>query len=410
MAIEVRPIARDDMSGWLETLHMGFHLDPPTAGEVAYRLDVFGQDLSRTLGAFDGSSVVGTLLSFSTELTLPGGTTLVADAVAAATVRSTHRRRGLLTRMLGADLRAGRERGEAASILYPAEYPIYGRFGFGPATQQVSLTLERAATRFTRSAEGSVELVDAERMLELAPPLFERFRRAQPGQIDRAWSRWDTRLGVRSAPGSALERPLRCVVYRAASGSPDGYLLYRVESVAEAGQSTTTLRVIELVSLSAEAYVGLWRYCAEVDLIGRIAARRAVDEPLPWLLDNARAALSQVLQLDQLWLRPLDTSAMLAARRYATDGRLVLEVRDPLDLCGGKFALEGGPQGASCQPTQASPELAMGTQALGAISLGGVSLHVLAEVGLIEELRPGALATAERMFRAARAPWCATFF
>ena len=83
---------------------------------------------------------------------------------------------------------------------------------------------------------------------------------------------------------------------------------------------------------------------------------------------------------------------MLAARRYATDGRLVLEVSDPLDLCGGRFALEGGPHGATCQPTQASAELAWAPRRSGAISLGGVSLHVLAEAGLIEELRPGALA------------------
>src|SRR5438105_12662991 len=39
----------------------------------------------------------GTLLSFTTELTLPGGTSLQANAVSAVTVLPTHRRRGLLT-------------------------------------------------------------------------------------------------------------------------------------------------------------------------------------------------------------------------------------------------------------------------------------------------------------------------
>lgn len=409
MAVEVRPIARDEMLDWLATIALAFHVEPPGPDEVAYRLDVVGQELGRTLGAVDGATVAGTLMSFSAELTLPGGTTLTADAVAAATVLPTYRRRGLLTRMLTADLRAGRERGEAASILYPAEYPIYGRFGFGPATHQATLTLERAAARFSGAAEGTLELVDPQRMLEIAPPLFERFRRERPGQIDRSWSPWDARLGVRRAPWSAPEQPPRCVVYTSPSGAQQGYLLYHVESATDGGLATRTLHVSELVSLSPDAYLGLWRYCTEVDLITRVAGRRPVDEPLPWLLDNARVALQQTPR-DQLWLRPLDSPAMLAARRYATDGQLVLEVSDPLDLCGGRFALEGGPQGATCQPTQASAELALGTQALGAISLGGVSLHVLAEAGLIEELRPGALATAERMFRAARAPWCGTFF
>jgi predicted acetyltransferase len=194
-----------------------------------------------------------------------------------------------------------------------------------------------------------------------------------------------------------------------ASGDPDGYLLYRVETAVDRGQATRTLQLVELVSLSPDAYLGLWRYCTEVDLITRLTGRGAVDEPLPWLLDSARTALQQMPR-DQLWLRPLDPAAMLAARRYATDGRLVLELSDPLDLCGGRFVLEGGPQGAICQPTKVTAELAIGAQALGAISLGGVSLHVLAQAGLIEELRPGALAVGERMFRSARAPWCSTFF
>jgi predicted acetyltransferase len=408
MGLEVRPIARAEMLDWLTTIALAFHVDPPAADEVDYRLQV-GQELSRTLGAIEGTTMAGTLMSFSAELTLPGGTTLTADAIAAATVLPTYRRRGLLTRMLTADLRAGRDRGEAASILYPAEYPIYGRFGFGAATHQAVLTLERSATRFTRAAEGTLELVDPQRMLELAPPLFERFRRERPGQIDRSMSPWDTRLGVRRAPWSAPERPPRCVAYLSASGEPDGYLLYRVESATDAGQATRTLQVVELVSLSPDAYLGLWRYCTEVDLITRVTARRAVDEPLAWLLDNTRTALQQMPR-DQLWLRPLDTAAMLAARRYPTEGRLVLELSDPLELCSGRFVLEGGPQGATCQTSQATAELAMGTQALAAISLGGVSLHVLAKAGLIDELRPGALAIGERMFRSARAPWCSTFF
>jgi predicted acetyltransferase len=409
MGIDVRPITRAEMLDWLTTIALAFHIDPPPADEVDYRLDVVGQELGRTLGALEGATPAGTLMSFSTELTLPGGTTLSADAIAAATVLPTYRRRGLLTRMLTADLRAARDRGEAASVLYPAEYPIYGRFGFGPATHQAVLTLERSAARFTRAAEGTVELVDPRRMLEIAPPLFERFRQERPGQIDRSKSPWATRLGVRRAPWSAPERPLRGVAYRSASGEPQGYLLYRVETATEGAQATRTLQVVELVSLSPDAYLGLWRYCTEVDLISRVTARRAVDEPLPWLLDNARAALQQMVR-DQLWLRPLDTAAMLRARRYATDGRLVLELSDPLELCGGRFVLEGGPQGATCQPSQLTAELAMGTQALASISLGGVSLHVLAEAGLIDELRPGALAIGERMFRSARAPWCSTFF
>src|SRR5438067_427183 len=102
------------------------------------------------------------------------------DAVSAASVLPTHRRRGLLSRMLTTDLHAARERGEVASILLPAEYPIYGRFGFGPAVDRADYALDTAAAEFTRAAPGTVELVEPARLRELAPPIFDRFRRQRP--------------------------------------------------------------------------------------------------------------------------------------------------------------------------------------------------------------------------------------
>jgi predicted acetyltransferase len=109
-------------------------------------------------------------------------------------------------------------------------------------------------------------------------------------------------------------------------------------------------------------------------------------------------------------LRPLDVPATLTARRYASPGRLVLEVSDPLNLCGGRFVVEGGPDGATCCATDASADLSMGMAALGTLVLGGGSLHVLADAGLIDELRPGALDAGEALFRYPVTPWCSTFF
>jgi predicted acetyltransferase len=171
------------------------------------------------------------------------------------------------------------------------------------------------------------------------------------------------------------------------------------------------LDVAELVAVSAQAYLGLWRYCCDVDLVAQVMANmRSVDEALPWLLTNPRAAVQETARTDMLWLRPLDVAHTLGARRYLCEGRVVLEVDDPLGLCGGRFVLEGGPDGATCRASDAAADLRMGMRALGAISLGGVSLRALADAGLIDEHAPGALLKAERLFRWPVAPWCSTFF
>jgi predicted acetyltransferase len=409
--VEVRAIEADEMAAWVDAMHLGFHVQRPAEPDAQFRNKVLEQDLARTLAAVDGEHLVGTLFSFPAELTLPGGASLVADAISAVTVSPTHRRRGLLTRMVQQDLCTARERGEAASILLPAEYPIYGRFGFGPATDNARYTLRQQAATFKRAARGSVELLEPQQMLDQAPQLFDRFRTTRPGQIDRPPINWEMRLGVREAPWQSEDKPPRCGLYTNPAGEPEGYLLYKVEGRFERHVPSGKMSISELIALTPDAYLGLWRYACAVDLVREITAEmRPVDEPLGWLLENARAALEQSLRTDFLWLRPLDVPATLGARRYLASGRVVLEVDDPLALCGGRFALEGGPDGALCRATDESADLHMDMSALGAISLGGTTLRQLFEVGAIDELRPGAVHAADRLFDWPQAPWCSTFF
>lgn len=408
MPILVRPIDPDELADWVRVGMTAFHAEHAAEDEVALRREVLHQPTPRTLGAFDGRTLVGTLHTFPTQLSVSGGQ-LEVDAVTSASVLPTHRRRGILRQMLGHDLRAARERGEAASILVAAEYPIYGRFGYGPAIEHATYTLDTQAC-FLGAAPGQVEFVNRAAMRELAPCLFERFRRARPGQIARDSDWWDARLGERQPPWTR-GRPAHCAVYRDTSGEAQGYLLYHVAGNWERRVPRGTLEVGELIALTPEAYLGLWRFCSEIDLVATVhAGLRCTDEPLPWLLDNPRAAWLQTERADFIWLRPLDVPTALAGRRYACPGELVLEVHDPLGAADGRFILRGGPDGAECRATDGPPDLALSLAALGSLLLGGTRWRLLAEAGLVEEQRPGALDRAQVMFASGVTPWCSTFF
>ena len=105
--IDVRPITEAELAEWLRAVNTGFLRGPAvTETELEARRGQFEQ--GRFLGAFDGARCVATFRSFAQELTAVGGTLVAADAVSDVTVTATHRRRGLLTRMMGQDL-AGRE-------------------------------------------------------------------------------------------------------------------------------------------------------------------------------------------------------------------------------------------------------------------------------------------------------------
>ena len=146
MTIEIRPIRDDELVAWIDSVTTGF-LDRPDVTKIADEVRPVW-DLNRNWAALDDGRVVGTTRTWPTELTLPGNGTVKASAISAVTVQPTHRRRGLLRGMLAAEHAAARDRGEIASLLYASEYPIYGRFGYGPATQVASWTVDLTRTRF----------------------------------------------------------------------------------------------------------------------------------------------------------------------------------------------------------------------------------------------------------------------
>jgi predicted acetyltransferase len=113
---------------------------------------------------------------------------------------------------------------------------------------------------------------------------------------------------------------------------------------------------------------------------------------------------------DSLWLLPLDAAALLAARTYASGGRLTIEVVDP-DDSRSRFALEGSPGGSSCRESAASsPDLTCSRSALGALLLGGNSWATLTEAGEVDEHASGAVAQADAMFATAPLPATLTWF
>jgi predicted acetyltransferase len=406
MGVEVRTIVVGEAGAWLDQRGVGFLRREPE-GSAQYFVET--ADLDRTRGAFDGTHIVGSLRSFATELTVPGPSSVPASALTNVTVAPTHRRRGVLTEMITGDLRDSKERGEAVSVLIASEYPIYGRFGYGPGAESATYTISTEGLRFVRPSVGTVELVDLHQLRELAPPVFERFRAGQPGSIGRDAEWWDRVLRQVPVPGVDPRKGFQAI-YRSATGDVDGYVLYEGTLDFQDMRAMGTQTVEELTAATPEAYQALWEFCFGVDLLTTTtAANRSTDEVLPWLLEDARL-VRLTGRHDFVWVRILDACASLASRRYGADARLVLEVRDEVGLTGGRFALEGGTEASTCVPTTDSADLTVPVRALGAALLGGVSWVRLDAAGLLDEHRAGAVRRAELMFRTPRAPWCTTWF
>jgi predicted acetyltransferase len=408
VTIEIRAVTPDEAAHYRRAIRRVF-LDTGTVDDEEFAREYMAP-LDRALAAFDGEEIVASLASFPTELTLPGGTCVPAGAVTAVTCRPTHRRRGLLTELIGRDLITSRERGELADVLIAAEYPIYGRFGYGPAAASTTWELTTgAATRFVTPGTGTVTFVDNETYRKEAPAIFERVRRSRAGMIDRSPLRWDLRADVRRSPEAKPWEGYR-VLALDDDGTPQGYASYTAESRWEDMRPEGVLHVTELAAAAPAAEARLWRFLAEIDLVRLVrAADRPADEMLPYLLENGRLA-RQVATFDFLWVRPLDVAGLLTARAYHARGRVTFEVVDAQGLTGGRYVLDASPEGATCTPTTAPAELTLPAGALGAASLGGVTVPTLWRAGWLDEHAPGAADRLGALLSWTQAPWCNTWF
>ncbi len=407
MAIEIRAITAEEAVDFRRAVQAGFARGD-TVDDVEWCQAAL-TPFDRTYAAFDRGVIVATLRSFPTELTVPGGHAIAAGALTAVTCHATHRRQGLLTRMITADLASSVERGEPAHVLIASEYPIYGRFGYGPATQSIAWELDTTATGFAAPTAGTVEFIDNDTFRKEAPAIFEVVRTSRPGMIARDDLNWDVRADLRRRPEDKPWQGIRVLV-RDDDGVAQGWANYKVDNSWIDLRSQSKVEVTDLCAASTAAEARLWRFLVELDLVKTLkAVDRPVDDTLPWLLENARA-VRKAGWADFLWVRLLDVPAALAARSYGTAGRLVLDVTDPLGFAGGRFALDASPDGATCASTDEAADLTIPVRTLGAAFLGGMRLSTLHAAGWLDEHNAGAVARGDAILAGGVAPWCNTWF
>lgn len=378
-----------------------FGSDPRDSDREAEK-KVFEYD--RSVAGFDGGRVISTSGIFSRTVTVPGGE-LPFAAVTMVTVAPTHRRRGVLTQMMRQMLDDARERQEPLAGLWASEATIYGRFGYGMAARNASLSAVKKplVVRPGIGEPGRVRRVEPDEARADMVGIYEAAKTDQVGWLNRSEPWWDLQFDDREESRNGATA-FRYAVHTGGDGV-DGYVSYRIND-PNAGDDRRQVQINDLFAANVEAYAALWRFVLDIDLVGRIGKwHLGVDEPLQQLVTDPRALGLTVG--DGLWVRLVDVAAALAGRTYATDIDVVLDVTDA--FCpwnAGRYRLSGGPKGADCSRTTDAADLSISATDLGAAYLGGIRLTEIAAAGRVTESRPGALVAASRAFTADRAPWC----
>ncbi len=406
MAYRIRPCRSLDELGQAAGAIGHYFGWVPTDEEVERFSQVIPPE--RMHAAFDGKEIVGGAGVFPFEMTVPGGPVPCAG-VTVVGVLPTHRRRGLLSRMMRAQIDDIHERGEPFAALWASEPTIYGRFGYGHAslTHEVRLPRIWAALRpGTPARTGRVRLIEQDESLRVFPRLYRKVGRETPGFLSRSKAWWELRRlrddPSRRPPGSG---PLNLALLEI-DGRAAGYALYRMVQSEEDGHWKRNLRVVEALGVDPTATREIWRFLLEVDWTDDIQA---------WLLPVDHPLLHLVSRLDRLdlrvgtglWVRPVDVGATLSARSYRSDSRTTFDVRDSFGAWNqGTWTLADG----AAKRSSRRPDLRLDVQALGSAYLGGFSFAELSRAGLVEEASRGGLARADALFLSEPAPWCPEIF
>lgn len=357
----------------------------------------------RTLGAFADGRLIGTTLSFTASLVVPGGATLPMAAVTGVGVRADYTRRGVLTELMRAQLTAAAESGYLVAGLHASEGGIYGRFGYGIATTSRSVSVERRRAELRPSVprSGDVRLLDADEALETLPKIYDRLLGTRPGMMSRPAGWWSM----------AYERRLRnaehlLIAVHTGPDGADGFVAYLpVRDSQQPMSGEVTIRVLDLMGEPA-AINDLWRFLLSIDLAAKVSAwSRPLDEPVEAMLVNQHAVTSELD--DDLWVRILNVPRTLASREYQPAEPVIIEVTDSL-LPNNSDRYLISPEGT--QRTQRAASLAMDVDALAMLYLGATRASTLAGVGRIEAYDPAVLPHADRLFATGRSAWSGTMF
>ncbi|MFQ5472907.1 MAG: GNAT family N-acetyltransferase [Dehalococcoidia bacterium] len=404
MNLEIRPIQSEEFETFFKAGESAFgetnikHLEDERAI----------LDFERTLAAFDGEDIVSTAAAFDFDLTVPGNQ-LPTAGVTWVGVRPTHRRQGVLTRMMERQLNDIHERSQPVAALWASESLIYGRFGYGLGALGAELKIERGYTnlRHSVSFSGRCRLVSREEAISSWPEVYRRRAAEQPGMYSRTDVWWKHHSLRHEDPDKAKDAAF--YVQYEEDGEPLGYARYTTRAGWHDNFPDGKLNVWELVSLTDGAYSALWSYILGVDLMSSYHAERCrLDEPLFWMLEEPRRLV--IRPYDALWVRLVDVPAALEARTYASEGSIVLDIDDP--FCpwnDGRYQLDAGPDGARCKPTTSAPDLTLTAADLAAVYLGGPRVRALAQAGRVEG-DAASVQRADRLFAWDVTPWCPEVF
>ena len=364
--------------GWIEAVLRGFRDDRPGDETIERWVRHYRADDVNVSGAWlpegeFGAGPMPVATYASLDKTLNAGRELLPlRMITDVTTSASHRRKGLLRRLIEDDLADAVAKGVPMAALTASEATIYGRWGFGPSTFRVGVEIDTSPGFAFRSFTdpGRVELIEPADAWPHVKALFDTFHARQRGSVEWPSPYEDIHTGAFDFEEGGPNKKIRAAVHLDAAGELDGFVIFK-------HGEKYSIRVEETVALTEDARLGMWAFLGHMDRIQKLTYNLFhPDDALAWALtDMNRVKTTEIEEF--LWLRLLDVPRCLAARPWSDDGTVVLEVDDPQGHAAGRFEITTRDGVATIAPTDQPSDVQVTAETLGALYLSDVPvLHV----------------------------------
>lgn len=352
--------------------------------------------------------LAGVYSAYDFGMLVPGGGVVDTAGLTWVGVHPGHRRRGLLREMIDDHFAVSLAAGKPVSALYAMEAPIYGRFGYGSAAPRLRMNLGAMADVAGADALPiRFERIDVDRHTDVVLAVHARMSR--PGTVVTPAPQMLLEL-LADSPSDLEDGERSILAIVEDEHGPAAYARFKRTLKFEGLSPSATLVVGVGSAATPLAARRLYGTLRELDLIDEALIRGcAPDDPIVTLATNIRS-LKAVL-IDALWVRILDLPAAFAARRFAADLDVVLDVTDAqLPANAGTWRVRITNGEAEVTRTEAAADASVSIQDLSGAYLGSEYVRRAALAGLLTESTPGTLAALNAAMRGDQEPLCNMWF
>jgi predicted acetyltransferase len=299
-----------------------------------------------------------------------------------------------------------RDTHQPLSGLYTPHDALYARYGWeraeGRRRYQFSPKDVRLRLRGGRGRLDAVTTNDWERLNRV----FNAWAELRNGPLLRheVWWKYVV-METRDATGA---RPHSAYVWVSENGEDLGYIIYSNFPMAPDGRwAPQEIIVSDLVTLSADAYLGLWDHLTTHDLARRITVVLSPDDPFRDLVEDPFRITVAAAQ--GAMIRIVDVETAIEGRGYIGERPVHFSMR-VIDSAApwneGTWEVEAAEGEMRATRKDTDPNLELSANTLAPLFTGHMRPDVAAGVGLVKVNRPEALQEMARAFAVFSPPYC----